>query len=178
MAAIFLRCSSMAATNSSDVPERDTVPPAVRRERNAGSAATVCTSRTTRSLTYAGISRHPKRPTLPSKVRSGYPASLAVGTSGACGERSRFVTNRSFAVRALMVGNERRHPRRGDMQTSRRQILQCRGKIAIAHRHHLNSGALLQREHDVIGQAGRGSPIELAWPPTGDTDEIRERLYF
>src|SRR5262249_7962736 len=73
----------------------------------------------------------------------------------------------------LMVGNEWRHPRRGDMQTSRRQILQCRGKIAVAHRHHLNSGALLQREHDVIGQARRGSPIELAWLPTGYTRDPR-----
>src|SRR5262249_16606093 len=78
----------------------------------------------------------------------------------------------------LMVRNERGYPRGGDMQTSRRQILQCRSKIAVAHRHHLSSGALLQREHDVIRQTGSGSPIELAWPFTGDTNEIRERPHF
>ena len=97
MAAIFWRCSAMVAANSSDVPERDTVP-----RYQTGAECRVGGNRLHIAHNpFPDIRRHvaPSEETdaaLERQIR----ISLAVGTSGTCGERSRLVTKRILAVPA------------------------------------------------------------------------------
>ena len=59
-----------------------TCPVAVSRCTMAGSASAVLMSAAIRSRSGSGMSRGPNRPTSPSKVSSGRPACVTVGTPG------------------------------------------------------------------------------------------------
>src|SRR6185295_15723932 len=78
--AIRARCSSIAAANSSGVLPRAAMPSGGRRSLRAGLSSTARVSAAMRLRKSDGMSRQPKKPVTPSKVRSGYPASAAVGT--------------------------------------------------------------------------------------------------
>ena len=98
--------------NCAGVPMRTATPKGRSRELISGPSATAAMSPAIRSRRATGRSRPPKKPTTPSKVSSGNPASSAVGTSGAIGERCRFVTISSRALPLSTAGisiSRRRH---------------------------------------------------------------------
>src|SRR5262249_36993255 len=74
---------------------------AVADHRIGSAATTARISAAMRSRSSFDISGGPNRPTRPSNVRSGKPASLTVGTSGAAGARTLFVTPRTLIFPVL-----------------------------------------------------------------------------
>ena len=91
-------CFSIACANSCGPPGLTTCPVAVRRCTIMGSASTSRTSAAIRSRTAGAISFGPNRPTSPSMVTSGKPASPTVGTSGSIEARWLAVMASSFSL--------------------------------------------------------------------------------